>query len=61
MILARLTGASRMRNCCVATLAKGLPLPAIRALHCHIQDALKSCKLLSQDTRWNLWTTPDIG
>jgi len=39
-----------MRHCDVAKLDKGLPLPAPRALHCHIRDALKRCELPIQDT-----------
>jgi len=39
--LTRPEGAPRMRHCDVAKLDKGLPLPALRALHCHIRDALK--------------------
>ena len=39
--LTRPEGAPRMRHCDVAKLDKGLPLPAPRALHCHIRDALK--------------------
>jgi hypothetical protein len=38
--LTRPEGAPRMRHCDVAKLDKGLPLPAPRALHCHIRDAL---------------------